>query len=119
MVNTQNEIRKEFEELTDEELKQVTGGNGVDSILDECLQCIDRAIGIINDALPSANEMETSIFDTMLHDLGVIKSCIYEKNYSVAKYHSDGIRDNFTLIYNKPAFLSDTLDGIVYCLSNV
>lgn len=119
MANTQNEIRKEFEILTDEELKQVTGGNGEDLFLDECLQCIDRAIGIINDALPSADEMQTSIFNVMLEDLGVIKSCIYQKNYSVAKYYSDGVCDNFVLIKNKPAFLADTLDGIKSYLLNI
>ena len=119
MANTQNEIRKEFEALTDEELKQVTGGNGVDSFLDECLQCVDRATDIINNALPSATEIDADRLDSMLYYLGCIKSDINNKSYNSAKYNSQGIYDCLIGMINVPAYLIDTLDGISYCLSNV
>ena len=119
MANTQNEIRKEFEALTDEELKQVTGGNIVDSLLDECLQYVDRATDIINDALPSATGIDADRLDNMLYYLGYIKTDISVKNYNSAKYNSQGIYDFLIGMINVPAYLVDTLDGISYCLSNV
>lgn len=126
MSKTQEEFKQRFEattskyqELTEDELKQVTGGDSENFNSDGCIQCIDRAISIINDALPSANEVETAIFNIMLEDLGVIKSSINQKSYSLAKYYSDGICDNFVLLANKPAFLSDALDGIKSYLLNI
>ena len=126
MIKIQEELKQEhktsnskFNELTEEELKQVVGGGGGNEYVASCLQNIEQAISIIQNALPNASQGDATRFQAILNCLDFIRTCVNNGNYSLAMTYEEYMVSGLNSLVNMPAGLGDCKDGIFYYLGNI
>lgn len=105
--------------LNDESLKNVAGGNNDNPLIDECLQCIETGISIINNALPSASAVDAERLNSISSWLGSIKQAVVIGEFNAARYCLTNIKDDLNLLANHPEGMDDAIDGVLYCLTNL
>lgn len=99
-------------ELNDESLENVVGGDSGNPCIDECLQCVETAISIANNALPTASEHDVNCLNSILTWLNGIKQFINSGNFDAAKKYEVILRDDLSLLDNCPEGLGDVEAGI-------